>query len=78
MKNAQNGHDHSSQAWYNRTTNLKFECIYTLLVRGLPPLKPCTEKIERISKNSDELFAEKDWRNATYGDNKNISDTRRC
>ena len=78
MKNARIGHIHSSQAWYNRTTNLKFECFYTLLVRGLPPLKPRTEKIERISKNSDELYAEKDWRNAINGDNKNISDTHRC
>ena len=38
MKNARNGHNHSSQAWYNRITNFKFECFYTLLVRGLPPL----------------------------------------
>ena len=35
MKNARNGHIHSSQAWYNRITNLRFECFYTPLGRGL-------------------------------------------
>ena len=50
MKNARNGHIHSSQAWYNRTTNLRFECFYTPLVRGLPPLKPCTEKEKDSAK----------------------------
>ena len=78
MKNARNGHNHSSQAWYNRITNFKFECFYTPLGRGLAAPTTPQRKRERFSKNSDELFAEKDWRNATYGDNKNISDTRRC
>ena len=47
------------------------------LAEGFTPTTP-QRKRERFSKNSDELFAEKDWRNATYGDNKNISDTHRC
>lgn len=69
MKNARNGHIHSLQAWYNRTTNLKFDCFYTPLGRGLAAPTTPQRKRERFSKNSDELFAEKDWRNATYGDN---------
>lgn len=50
MKNARNGHIHSSQAWYNRTTNFQFECFYTLLVRGVHPYAPEDKKEKDSAK----------------------------
>ena len=50
MKNARNGHNHSLQAWYNRTTNFQFECFYTLLVRGRLPLRPRIKKEKESAK----------------------------
>ena len=59
MKNARNGHNHSSQAWYNRTTNLKFECFYTLLVRGRLPLRPRIKKEKESAKIQENYLLKK-------------------
>ena len=75
MKNARNGHNHSLQAWYNRITNLRFECFYTPLVRGRLPLRPRIKKEKDSAKIQENYLLKKDWRYTINGDNKNIPDT---
>ena len=57
MKNARIGHIHSSQAWYNRTTNLS--AFIHRLAESWLPLQPRKEKEKESAKIRENYLLKK-------------------